>query len=174
MNPSTQIGLFTAFSFLCLLGKYLIKGKNDPLTYLMFFYFFFTFGPIVNYLFGIPIYFVGVGSFWLVIILGLLIVITIIIFFIKDNDPNTKSCKFCNKDFTKNFVILIMVLLTQHIFFVSFNIVSGHMWFTSSIRSLFAWDACYDNSIWLDSSKTSNNDGLYWIELIVYINYWIP
>ena len=64
----------------------------------------------------------------------------------------------------------MLIFLSQYIFFVSFNVVSGHMWFASVIRSLCAWDACYDNSVLLDVVNSEYD----WIEFLVYVTYWLP
>ncbi|MCT4643106.1 MAG: hypothetical protein N4A33_12520 [Bacteriovoracaceae bacterium] len=37
--------------------KMLTSGRKDPVTFIMMFYFFFGFGPVINYLSGSPIYF---------------------------------------------------------------------------------------------------------------------
>ena len=66
--------------------------------------------------------------------------------------------------------LIIAIYLTPYMFFVSFNFLSGHIWIVSSIRSLCAWDACYDNSIFLDVV----NGEYDWIELLVYVTYWLP
>ncbi len=57
MTAQTQIYTNLVISMICILIKIFWNGKKDPLTYLILFYFFFTFGPVINYLIGIPIYF---------------------------------------------------------------------------------------------------------------------
>ncbi|MCO4754734.1 MAG: hypothetical protein KC478_09630, partial [Bacteriovoracaceae bacterium] len=52
---ATTCWTLIAFSIVALK---LIKSKSsDPIGYILFFYFFFGFGPVINYLMGMPIYF---------------------------------------------------------------------------------------------------------------------
>jgi len=44
-------------SLLAILIRFIFKGKKDLFSYAILFYFYFSFGPIINHLMGIPIYF---------------------------------------------------------------------------------------------------------------------
>ena len=109
---------------------------------------------------GLPLYAVGLASFWPIIAIM----------------PNVIGigCRIGRNMGGHRLhiyhTILIVIYLSQHIFFVSFNILSGHAWFASSIRSFCGWDACYDNTILLDVV----NRKYHWIELLVYVTYWLP
>lgn len=52
-----QLYFNLGISILIIVVRFFIGGKKDPLTYMTMFYFFFTFGPIINHLLGLPIYF---------------------------------------------------------------------------------------------------------------------
>ena len=57
MNEWWSIFTWTVLSLVVVILKLVKSKSSDPIGYILFFYFFFGFGPVVNYLFGMPIYF---------------------------------------------------------------------------------------------------------------------
>ena len=124
---------------------------------------------LLQILIGLPLYAVGFASFWPIVLLCPHVISIGICAFIRSGAEC--NCLTWVGRKTHTYITIIMgIYLSPHIFFVSFNILSGHMWFASSIRSLCAWDACYDNSLFLDVV----NHEYSWIELLVYVTYWLP
>lgn len=57
MSDNSMILFLTLMAFLVVLVKLLRSYKSDPTGHVLLFYFFFGFGPVINYLLGFPIYF---------------------------------------------------------------------------------------------------------------------
>ncbi len=57
METKTHIILMLSISLIAITIRFLFKGRKDLFSYAILFYFFFTFGPLINHLIGIPIYF---------------------------------------------------------------------------------------------------------------------
>ena len=144
------------------------NSKQPRLIQILKIFVLYNFGKyILQILIGLPLYFVGLTSFLSMVAL---VITNAIICFIIKNDGCLNLHPKLRKNVWLYVTIAIVMFLSQHIFFVSFNIVSGHMWFASSIRSFFAYDACYDNSIFLDVSNTQYD----FIQIFVYATYWLP
>lgn len=57
MADKTLISIYTLLALALVVLKLAKSRSSDPIGYILLFYFFFGFGPVVNYLFDLPIYF---------------------------------------------------------------------------------------------------------------------
>jgi hypothetical protein len=57
MNEKSQILIYMLIAVFVIMVKTLLSAKRDPIPYILLFYFFFGFGPVINYMYGVNIYF---------------------------------------------------------------------------------------------------------------------